>query len=200
MTEGAIALAVADYVEAVLPAGTPVYLGDVDPVRSAVPHVTAMVTGIAPVGPPEPAFDTVSRVLDGGARQSVDVEVLVEAYGADAIDWCRRVAVAWLARGGPAATLRATGAQPYQVDRVLEVSAFVDTATEPRAQVIVRCYAPWTSPDGLDLSAGDTEIVDVSLDLEGRGTISVTVADLYLALDDGLYLALDDAEPLLLEA
>lgn len=200
MTEGALALALADYVEAVLPSGTPVYLGDVDPVRLAAPHVTAMVTGIGTVGPPEPAYDTVSRALDGGARQMVDVEVLVEAYGPEAIDWCRRVAVAWLSRGGPAATLRATGAQPYQVDRVLEVSAFMDTATEPRAQVIVRCYAPWTSPEGLDLSAGDTEVVGVSLDMTGRGTISVTVADLYLALDDGLFLALDDGEPLLLEA
>lgn len=199
MTESEIAVAVLTYIQSVLPSGTPVYLMDVDAVRSKHPHVSAAVTVLGGVGMPEPAFDTTSRTLDAGSRQMVEVEVLVEAYGESSLDWMRRIAGAWLGRGGPAATLRATGVQPYGVDRVLEVSAFMDTNTEPRAQTIFRGYAPWTSPDDLDLSAGVTESVAISLDLGGRATATVLVDDVFLALSDGLSLDLDDGEPLLLE-
>jgi hypothetical protein len=198
MTEQAISTAVFDYLEAVLPAGTPLSQMDADPVRYAAPHVSGMLTDAAPVSVPEPAYDTTTRALDSGSRQMLDVAFLVEAYGPSAVDWLGRVRGCWLTRGGPAATLRAAGVQTRAVDTVREVSAFVDTGTEPRAQCILRAYVAWTSPDDLDLSAGYTEAVDIALDL-GDVTAVVRVDDVFLATDDGTSLDLDDGEPLLLE-
>lgn len=199
MTEGEIMVAVFDYLEAVLPASTPLVQMDSDPVRYASPHVAAMILDMAPVSVPEPAWSDVTLALDAGARQMLDVSVMVEAYGPLALDWLGRVRGCWLTRGGPAATLRAAGVQTRRVDVVREVSQFVDTGTEPRAQCILRAYTAWTSPDDLDLSAGYTESVTVALELGDSLTVDVVVNDLFLALSDGLSLDLDDGEPLLLE-
>lgn len=202
MNAGAISVAVLDYVAALLP-GVVLVAMEEDGVRPGTPHIGGMLVSIAPVAVPEPAYSTVTRELDAGARQMVDVSYMIEAYGADALDWCRLVAGMWLTRGGAAAALRATGVQPYGVDEVTEVTAYVDTGHEPRAQCIVRAYAPWTSPEVLVSSAGTTEVVDLTLDLEDvsgavRTTATVTVDDVYLALDNGFALLLDDATPLLL--
>jgi hypothetical protein len=203
MTEGEITAALLDYVEGVLPAGTPIVAMDADAVRPPVAHAGGMIVSIDGVGTPEPAYSTTTRELDGGVAQTIDVAFLVECYGEPAVDWCRRVAGLWMARGGPAAVLRATGVNPRTVDQVREVSVVVDTGHEPRAQCILRAYAPWTSPEAIPTSAGVTDTVDASLDLVGddgtlRAVAAFVVEGAFLALDDGTPLLLDDLEQLML--
>jgi len=203
MTEGEISAALFDYIAGVLPAGTPIVAMDADAVRPSVSHASGMLLSLDGVGTPEPAYNTTTRELDGGVAQTMDVAFLVECYGEPAVDWCRRVAGLWMARGGPAAALRATGVNPRTVDQVREVTAVVDTGHEPRAQCILRAYAPWTSPETILTSGGTTDTVDASLDLVGddgtmRAVAAFTVEGAFLALDDGTPLLLDDLEQLML--